>query len=191
MRLLIVGAPGAGKGTQATRIAEHVGIPTISTGAIFRAEMASGSELGQQVKQIMDSGELVSDEITDEIVSNRLKADDVAAGWLLDGYPRKLSQVAALDTMLDESGQSLDAVVSLVVDPEQLVTRLLDRAEKDGRSDDNEQTIRNRMKVYANETEPLLAVYRERGLLEEIDGVGSVDEVSKRIFAVLDELAGA
>ncbi|MGJ6980178.1 adenylate kinase [Aestuariimicrobium soli] len=191
MRLLIVGAPGAGKGTQATRIAEHVGVPAISTGAIFRGEMASGSELGLKVKQIMDSGELVSDEITDAIVANRLKADDVAKGWLLDGYPRKLSQVEALDGMLAEGDDLLDAVISLVVDPEELISRLLDRAQTDGRSDDNEETIRTRMQVYTEQTEPLLAVYRERGLLEEIDGMGSVDEVSARIFRVLDELAGA
>lgn len=191
MRLLIVGAPGAGKGTQATRIAEHVGVPAISTGAIFRGEMAAGTELGLKVKQIMGSGELVSDEITDQIVAGRLKADDVARGWLLDGYPRKLSQVEALDRMLAESDDHLDAVISLVVDPEELIKRLVERAAVEGRADDNEETIRTRMSVYEEQTAPLLAVYRERGQLEEIDGMGSVDEVSARIYRVLDDLHGA
>ncbi len=189
MRLLIVGAPGAGKGTQATRIAEHYSIPAISTGAIFRAEVASGSELGTTLKSIMDSGSLVPDEITDKVVASQLSSEQLAAGWLLDGYPRNLSQVDTLEQLLSGQGTPLDAVVSLDVDEDDLVARLLGRAAAEGRSDDNEETIRNRMAVYRSQTEPLIAVYRDRGLLIELSGEGSVDQVTERIFAALDPVA--
>jgi len=181
-----MGAPGAGKGTQATRIADRYGIPTISTGAIFRANLAEGTPLGLKVKAIMDAGDYVPDEVTEEIVADRLRQDDAAQGWLLDGFPRTPHQVEALDAFLAEQGNDLDAVVSLLVDPELLIERLLGRAASEGRSDDNEETIRNRMNVYAAETEPLLDTYRERGLLVEVDGVGSVDEVTARIVAAID-----
>lgn len=187
MRLLIMGPPGAGKGTQATGIAEHYRIPAISTGDIFRAISKAGTDaspLALEVKQIMDAGGYVSDEITNRIVAERLEQDDAQRGFLLDGYPRTAAQVDALDEILD--GHPLEAVVVLTADTEELVDRLLKRAEIQGRSDDNEQTIRTRQTKYAAETEPLLAIYRERGLLVEVDGLGSIDEVSERIFDALD-----
>lgn len=181
-----MGAPGAGKGTQADRIAEHLGIPTISTGSIFREHISKGTPLGQEVKAILDAGDYVPDEVTEAIVVTRLAEDDCADGWLLDGFPRTPHQVGALDDHLAERGQHLDAVLSLVVDEEQLIARLVARANAEARSDDNELTIRNRFRVYAQETEPLLATYRSRGILVEVDGVGEVDEVTGRLIAALE-----
>jgi adenylate kinase len=186
MRLLIIGPPGAGKGTQAQRVAEHYEIPAISTGDIFRAMKTSDSPLARQVRAIMDSGDLVSDEITNAIVAERLTESDCAAGFLLDGYPRTLQQVEALDEFLASSGQSLDAVISLLAEVDEVVDRLLKRAEIEGRSDDTADTIRRRQAIFAQETEPLLEVYRDRGLLVEVDGLGAIDEVSARLFAALD-----
>jgi adenylate kinase len=186
MRLLIMGPPGAGKGTQAKLIAEHYGIPAISTGDIFRAMKSADTPLARQVRAIMESGGYVSDEITNEIVKDRLAQPDCQKGFLLDGYPRTLQQVGTLDDYLAETGRPLEAVVSLLADTDEVVARLLRRAEIDGRSDDNEETIRVRLQVYAEQTEPLLDVYRSRGLLVEVDGLGEVDEVSERVFAALD-----
>jgi adenylate kinase len=186
MRLLIMGPPGAGKGTQAKRIAEHYGVPAISTGDIFRAMKTSDTPLARQVRVIMESGGYVSDEITNEIVKDRLAQSDCDAGFLLDGYPRTLQQVQTLEDYLAEAERPLDAVISLLADIDEVVARLLKRAEIDGRSDDNEETIRVRMQVYAEQTEPLLDVYRSRGLLVEVDGLGPIDEVSERVFAALD-----
>jgi adenylate kinase len=186
MRLLIMGAPGAGKGTQAKGIAAHYGIPAISTGDIFRANVKNQTPLGVQVAKIMEAGQYVPDEITDQIVANRLAEDDAQAGFLLDGYPRTIGQVKSLDEALVKLGQQLDAVVSLDVDQEVLIGRLLKRAEIEGRADDNEETIRNRMAVYTAETEPLLATYRERGLVVDVDGLGDIDTVGARITAALD-----
>ena len=186
MRLLIMGAPGAGKGTQATAIAEHYRVPAISIGDMFRTNIKNGTELGKKVKAIMDAGDLVPDELTDAIVVDRLNQDDAANGFLLDGYPRNMHQVEALDAYLKEHGQRLDAVISLDVDPELLTQRLLKRAEIEGRTDDSEETIRNRMKVYSSQTEPLLEHYRSAGILVPVDGVGEIDEVRQRIFAALD-----
>jgi adenylate kinase len=186
MRLLIMGPPGAGKGTQAMRIAEHYGIPAISTGDIFRAMKNADTPLARQVRAIMESGGYVSDEITNEIVEDRLARPDCQAGFLLDGYPRTLQQVRTLDDYLAETGRPLDAVISLLADTDEVVVRLLRRAVIDGRSDDNEETIRVRLQVYVEQTEPLLEVYRSRGLLVEVDGLGEVDQVSERVFAALD-----
>ena len=186
MRLLIMGPPGAGKGTQAMRIAEHYGIPAISTGDIFRAMKNADTPLARQVRAIMESGGYVSDEITNEIVEDRLARPDCQAGFLLDGYPRTLQQVHTLDDYLAETGRPLDAVISLLADTDEVVVRLLRRAVIDGRSDDNEETIRVRLQVYVEQTEPLLEVYRSRGLLVEVDGLGEVDQVSERVFAALD-----
>lgn len=184
MHLLIMGPPGAGKGTQAKLISERYSIPAISTGDMFRAMKTSETPLAQEVRAIMESGGYVSDDITNRIVADRLGQDDCAGGFLLDGYPRTLQQVETLDGFLD--GSPLDAVISLLADVDEVVVRLLKRAETDGRSDDNEETIRVRQQVYADQTQPLLEVYRERGLLVEVDGLGSVDEVSQRIVAALD-----
>jgi len=186
MRLLIMGPPGAGKGTQAMRIAEHYGIPAISTGDIFRAMKNADTPLARQVRAIMESGGYVSDEITNEIVEDRLARPDCQAGFLLDGYPRTLQQVRTLDDYLAETGRPLDAVISLLADTDEVVVRVLRRAVIDGRSDDNEETIRVRLQVYVEQTEPLLDLYRSRGLLVEVDGLGEVDEVSERVFAALD-----
>lgn len=186
MRFLIMGPPGAGKGTQAKRIGEHYQIPAISTGDIFRAMKTANTPLAQQVREIMDSGGYVSDEITNAIVAERLAQADCEPGFLLDGYPRTPQQVETLDGSLAENNRFIDAVVSLVADEDEVVSRLLKRAEIDGRSDDNEDTIRVRQKVYAEQTAPLLDVYRQRGVLVEVDGLGPVAEVSERVFAALD-----
>jgi adenylate kinase len=186
MRLLIMGPPGAGKGTQAMRIAEHYQIPPISTGDIFRAMKHADTPLARQVRAIMESGGYVSNEITNEIVQDRLAKPDCQQGFLLDGYPRTLQQVQTLDDYLAETDRPLHAVISLLADIEEVVARLLKRAEIDGRPDDNEETIRVRLQVYAEQTEPLLDLYRSRGLLVEVDGLGPIDEVSERVFAALD-----
>jgi len=186
MRLLIMGPPGAGKGTQATRIAEHYRIPAISTGDIFRAMKHADTPLARQVREIMESGGYVSDEITNEIVKDRLAKPDCQAGFLLDGYPRTLQQVQTLDDYLAETNRPLDAVISLLADTDEVVARLLKRAAIDGRSDDNEETIRVRLQVYTEQTEPLLDVYRSRGVLVEVNGLGEIDEVSERVFAALE-----
>ncbi|GAA3637592.1 adenylate kinase [Microlunatus ginsengisoli] len=185
MRLLIVGPPGAGKGTQATLIAERIGISVISTGDMFRAMKTADTPLARQVREIMASGGYVSDEITNRIVADRLAEPDCADGFLLDGYPRTAGQVATLDALLAESGTGLDAVVSLVADTEEVVSRLLKRAEIEGRADDKAETIRVRLRTYAEQTEPLIAIYRDRGLLREVDGLGPVDEVLGRVLSAL------
>jgi adenylate kinase len=186
MRLLIMGPPGAGKGTQAKLIAEHYEIPAISTGDIFRAMKSADTPLARQVRAIMESGGYVSDEITNEIVNDRLAQPDCQKGFLLDGYPRTLQQVQTLEEYLAETERPLDAVISLLADTDEVVARLLKRAEIDRRSDDNEETIRVRLQVYAEQTEPLLEVYRSRGLLVEVDGLGEIEDVSERVFSALD-----
>jgi adenylate kinase len=181
-----MGPPGAGKGTQAKFVAEHFGVPAISTGDIFRANVSQGTPLGVEAKRFMDAGEYVPDEITNRMVRNRIDEPDAEPGFLLDGYPRTLAQVEELDGMIRYTGHQLDAVVVLTVDPEELVQRLLQRAQTDGRTDDTEDVIRRRQEVYSEQTEPLIEVYRARGIVHEIDGMGAVDEVTKRIFDALD-----
>jgi adenylate kinase len=188
MRLILMGPPGAGKGTQAKVVAEHAGVPAISTGDIFRFNVSEGTELGLQAKKYMDAGEYVPDEITNLMVRNRIDESDAEPGFLLDGYPRTLAQVEELDGMIKFTGHELDAVVVLTVDPEELVQRLLVRAQTDGRSDDTEDVIRRRQEVYAEQTEPLIDVYRDRNLLIEVDGMGEVDEVTERIFKALQDV---
>ncbi len=186
MRLIILGPPGAGKGTQAKKIAEHYGIPAISTGDIFRSNVRDETPLGLQVKDILDSGGYVPDEITNDLVRDRLAEDDAQGGFLLDGYPRTVDQVRELDEILDEQGHPLEEVLELTVDTDEVVARLLKRAETDGRSDDTEKVIRNRQNVYAEQTAPLVEIYRDRGLLVQVDGLGEIDEVSERIYSALD-----
>ena len=188
MRLILMGPPGAGKGTQAKYVADHFGIPAISTGDIFRANVSNGTELGIEADRFMKAGEYVPDEITNLMVRNRIDEADAEPGFLLDGYPRTLAQVEELDGMIAHTGHRLDAVVVLTVDAEELVQRLLQRAQTDGRADDTEEVIRRRQEIYQAETQPLIAVYKERGLVQEIDGMGEVDEVTKRIFEALDVL---
>ena len=186
-RLLIVGPPGAGKGTQAARIAEHLDIPTISTGDIFRANIANGTELGTQVKAIVDAGDYVPDTLTNALVTDRLNKADAAGGFLLDGYPRTPDQVRYLDELLGSHGHSLDAVLRLVADQDEIVRRLRKRALEQGRADDSEEAIRHRQEVYRRETEPLVAMYRDQGLLIEVDGLGTPDEVTERIWQAFAE----
>jgi len=185
-RLLIMGPPGAGKGTQAKVLAERLGIPTISTGDIFRSNVGQGTPLGQQAKAFMDRGEYVPDELTNAMVRERLGQDDVQEGFLLDGYPRTLAQVAYLDEVLAEHGASLDRVVELTVDTDEVVDRLLKRAALEGRADDTEDVVRRRLEVYAEQTAPLTRVYRDRGILVQVDGMGSVDEVAKRALEAIE-----
>lgn len=191
MRLIILGPPGAGKGTQAAKIAAEFGIPAISTGDIFRANIKNETDLGKQVKDILSSGGYVTDEVTNAIVRDRLHEDDAAQGFLLDGYPRTLAQVDALDAMLAEDGHALDAVLELTVDEEAVVQRLIKRAEIEGRSDDTEQVIRERQAIYRKETAPLAELYGQRGLLVQVDGMGEVDEVTARIEQALRGAQGS
>lgn len=183
-RLLIIGPPGAGKGTQAAAIAERYGVPAISTGDIFRANIKGGTELGKRVQEIIERGELVPDSLTNEIVADRLAQPDAAPGFLLDGYPRTVDQVHALDGMLE--GASLDAVVLIEADVDAVVARLLKRAEIEGRADDTEDVIRHRQEVYAQQTAPLVELFSERGILVTVDGLGSVEDVAARIAAGLE-----
>ncbi len=189
MRLLIMGPPGAGKGTQATHIADRFGIPAISTGEIFRANVSQGTPLGIEAKKFMDAGEYVPDGVTNAMVRDRIAQPDAESGFLLDGYPRTLAQVGELDGMLDDAGLALDGVVVLTADVDQLVGRLLARAQIEGRADDTEEVIRRRQEVYGEQTAPLLDVYGGRGLLLEVDGLGEIDEVRARVAAALDALA--
>ena len=185
-RLLIMGPPGAGKGTQAKVLAERLGILTISTGDIFRSNVGQGTPLGQQAKAFMDRGEYVPDELTNAMVRERLGQDDVQEGFLLDGYPRTLAQVDYLDEVLAEHGASLDRVIELTVDTDEVVDRLLKRAALEGRADDTEEVVRRRLEVYAEQTAPLTRVYRDHGLLVQVDGMGSVDEVAKRALEAIE-----
>jgi adenylate kinase len=184
-RLLIVGPPGAGKGTQSARLTERFGIPAIATGDIFRANIKNQTPLGVEVKAIVDAGDYVPDTLTNALVTSRLEEEDALDGFLLDGYPRTTDQIAFLDALLAKRGQSLDAVIQLVADQEEVVTRLRKRAIEQGRTDDTEEAIRHRQEVYARETAPLIPVFRERGILIEVDGLGDIDDISARIADAL------
>jgi len=184
-RLLLIGPPGAGKGTQATVLAETFGIPAISTGDMFRANVANKTELGLKVKAIMDAGEYVPDSLTNEIVADRLAQADASGGFLLDGYPRTIEQVHELDRMLAAAGTALDAVVLIIADTDEVVGRLLKRAQEQGRTDDTEEVIRHRMNVYAEQTAPLIDIYEQRGHVLTVDGLGEVTEVTERILNAL------
>lgn len=185
-RLLIVGPQGSGKGTQGVRIAEAFGIPAISTGDVFRAAVAEGTPLGEQVKAIIDAGDLVPDELTSAVVRERLSQPDAEGGFLLDGYPRNVAQVMHLDEFLEGRGESIDAVIELDVPREESIERLSRRAAEQGRSDDTEAGIANRLAIYERETAPILDVYRSRDAVERIDGVGSLDEITGRIVTALE-----
>ena len=184
-RMVLLGPPGAGKGTQAARIGRRLGIPAISTGDIFRAHVAGSTELGRRARAYMDKGEYVPDSVTNAMVADRLAEDDAASGFLLDGYPRTAAQVDALDDTLSERGEALDVVVEITADADVVVERLLGRAAEQGRADDTEPVIRRRLEVYAEATAPLAAIYEGRGLLLRVDGMGGIDEVTDRIMAAL------
>jgi adenylate kinase len=184
-RFLIVGPQGSGKGTQGVLVAEAFGVPSVSTGDVFRENISGDTELGRRVQAIVESGELVPDELTCELVRDRLSQPDAARGFLLDGFPRNRAQVDDLDEFLASRGESLDAVIELSVPREESIARLRQRAIDQGRTDDTEEVIANRLAIYERETAPILEVYREHGLVVQIDGVGTFDEVTERIFAAL------
>ncbi|WP_402844848.1 adenylate kinase [Microbacterium sp. GXS0129] len=184
-RFLIVGPQGSGKGTQGVRIADAFGIPVVSTGDIFRANIKQGTDLGKKVQAITAAGDLVSDELTGELVSDRLSQEDAAGGFLLDGYPRNRAQVGHLDEILSGQGVALDAVIALDVPREESISRIALRAQEQGREDDTPEAIAHRLDIYERETAPILAVYEERGVVDTIDGVGTLDEITERIFAAL------
>lgn len=180
-RLLLLGPPGAGKGTQAKSLMDRLGIPQISTGDMLRAAVAAKTDIGIKAKETMDRGDLVSDDIVIAVAEERLSQGDARDGFVLDGFPRTTAQAEALDAILARLDLPLERCVALVVETEALVGRLLKRAQIESRPDDNEETIRNRMEVYRAETEPLIAYYREAGLLAEVEAKGSIDEVRERI----------
>ena len=189
VRMLLVGPPGAGKGTQASQLSEAYGIPAISTGDIFRANVRDETPLGVEAKGYMDRGEYVPDSLTNALVADRLTADDCEPGFLLDGYPRTVDQVRALDEVLASQGNTLNAVVELVADPDVVVERILKRALDSGRSDDADETIiRSRLALYARETAPLIDVYGSRGILVSVDGIGEITAVTQRIRDALAKL---
>jgi adenylate kinase len=185
MRLVMMGPPGAGKGTQAGVIAGLLGVPHISTGDIFRANVSQGTDLGIEAKRYMDAGEYVPDGVTNAMVRDRLAQEDCLRGFLLDGYPRTLEQVFELTDMLGAVGLGLDRVVELVVQIDEVVDRLVKRAAAQGRSDDTEAVIRRRLEIYFEQTAPLIATYETQGLLLRVDGLGAVDEVTGRVCAAL------
>ena len=219
MRLVFLGAPGVGKGTQAAHVSEECGIPHVSTGEMFRAAMSDGSELGAKVKSYVESGGLVPDDVTAALAARRLRADDCAAGFALDGFPRTVVQAEALARILSEDGLALDAVVYITASQAAIIERLSGRrmcankecgagyhlkymppkqdnvcdvcgSELYQRADDAEETIRDRLSVYCAQTEPLVAWYRERGLLREVDGSGDIDAVRRGVESILRQVAG-
>lgn len=191
MRIVLMGAPGSGKGTQAALIVKELGLAHISTGDLLRGAVAAGTELGLQAKAVMDRGELVSDQIVLGLLEERLSQDDIKAGFILDGYPRNLAQAEALDALLSRLGQPVDEALQIDVDEEQVIERIAKRAALEGRSDDTEETVRNRMKVYGEQTAPVVDFYANKGLLSRVLGDGSIEEVFQRIKGVLQIHSGA
>jgi adenylate kinase len=185
-RLLLIGPPGAGKGTQASSLAQHFGIPAISTGDIFRANVKNETELGILAKGYMDRGEYVPDSLTNALVKDRIAQPDAKKGFLLDGYPRTIDQVQELDGFLAEMGQKLDVVVQLTADSEELIRRLLQRAAEQGRADDTPEVIRKRQEVYEEQTAVLIDIYNARSLVAEINGLGEIQDVTGRIIEALE-----
>ena len=185
MRLVLLGAPGSGKGTQATRLREHLQVPHISTGDLLRAAVKAGTDLGLKAKAVMEAGGLVSDDIVLGMLEERLTAGDTGNGFVLDGYPRNLAQANALDALLGRLAQPVDIAVQLDVDTELLITRLAGRAQAEGRADDSPEAVRNRLQVYNDATAPVVDFYRNTGRLACVDGVGGMEEVFQRIIATL------
>jgi adenylate kinase len=184
-RLVLLGPPGAGKGTQAKLLSERLGVPAISTGDIFRANVQQETELGRTVKEYLDAGKYVPDSVTNLMVRDRLAAEDAGEGFILDGYPRTTDQVRELDDMLGAGGHKLEHVLEITADADELVRRLARRASEQGRSDDTVEVIRSRQQVYLEQTAPLVEVYSDRGLLRSVDGLGEISEVTARLVAAL------
>jgi len=184
-RLLLIGPPGAGKGTQAAKLAEAFKIPAISTGDIFRENVKNETALGKQARALMDRGEYVPDSLTNDLVRDRLAWDDAKEGFLLDGYPRTSDQVEELDRILAADGESLSAVVQITANTDEVVRRLRNRAIEQGRTDDTEDVIRHRLDIYAEQTAPLIEVFSNRQLVVEVDGLGAVEIVTARILEAL------
>lgn len=185
MRIVLLGAPGSGKGTQAAKLVEQLDLPHISTGDLLRAAVREGTPLGQRAKAVMDRGELVSDDIMLCLLEERLSADDASKGFILDGYPRNLAQAEALDELLERLGQPVDEALQIDVDEEMVVARILKRAEEEDRSDDSEEVARKRLRVYAEQTAPVIDYYAHKGILSRVLGEGSIEDVFQRIRGVL------
>ena len=188
MRLILFGPPGAGKGTQAKKITDKYMTAHISTGDMLRAAVKNGTELGVLAKSYMDKGELVPDGVVIGIIKDRIAEKDARNGFMLDGFPRTVPQAEALSEMLNSEGETIDAVVSIEVADEEIVKRILERQKIEGRQDDTEDVVRNRLRVYRNQTEPIKSYYSNEGVLFEVDGMGTVDDVFGRIDKVLAEL---
>ena len=186
IRILLIGPPGAGKGTQAALLAQHFGIPAISTGDIFRENVRNETPLGLEAKAFMDRGEYVPDSLTNALVRDRLNQEDAVAGFLLDGYPRTIDQVEELDDILEETEKKLDVVVQLTADSEELLRRLSGRAQEQGRSDDTPEVIKRRLDVYEEQTAPLIDIYASRSLVAKVNGLGEIADVTNWIIEVLD-----
>jgi adenylate kinase len=186
MRIVLLGAPGSGKGTQAALMVKRLGLPHVSTGLLLRNAAKRGTELGLKAKSIIDRGELVPDEIMSDMIEERLSRADMANGFILDGYPRNLAQARSLDQMLERLGQPADIAIQIDVDPEQIIKRLAGRAEQERRADDSEDVVRNRMRVYHEKTAPVIDYYARRGLLTHVLGDGSIEVILERILSVLN-----
>ena len=186
MRIVLLGPPGSGKGTQAALLVERLGVPHISTGALLRNAAKRGTELGLKAKALTDKGELVPDEIISDMIEERLSRADVANGFILDGYPRNLAQARSLDALLERMGQPVDEAILIDLDAERIIRRIAKRAKEEGRADDTEETVRNRLQVYAQQTEPVADYYAERGLLTKVLGEGGVDEIFQRLVSILN-----
>jgi len=186
MRIVLLGPPGSGKGTQAALLVKQLGIPHISTGALLRDAAKRGTELGLQAKALSDKGELVPDKVISGMLEERLKGEDVANGFILDGYPRNLAQARSLDILLERLNQSVEEAILIDIDAEKIIERIAKRAQKEGRADDTEETVRNRLRVYAEQTAPVADYYAERGLLTRVLGEGGIDEIFQRLLSILN-----
>lgn len=187
MRIVLLGPPGSGKGTQAALLVKALEIPHISTGALLRNAAKRGTELGLKAKALTDKGELVPDEVISDMIKERLSREDVANGFILDGYPRNLAQAKSLDVLLKSLNQPVEEAILIDINPEQIIKRIAKRAKQEGRADDTEETVRNRLRVYTEQTAPVADYYAERGLLTRVLGEGSVDEIFQRVLSILNQ----